>query len=91
MLVLYRSFAPVEGGEAVMDIALDALMRRGVVVIRQTFTHPHVFPSSQVRSAPRAVAGVLQPVLCCGGVFGDEGESAHRIASRGAVICYGTR
>lgn len=72
--------------EAVMDIAHDALIRRGVL-IRQSLTLPHVFPS-QVRSGPRAVPGVLQPVLCCG-VFA-EGESVYRI-SRGGVICYGTR
>lgn len=54
-----------------MDIAQDALMRRGVL-IRQSYTLPHVFPS-QVRSGPRAVPGVLQAVLCCGAFV--EGES----------------
>ncbi|MPC19070.1 hypothetical protein E2C01_011976 [Portunus trituberculatus] len=40
--------------EVVMDIAHDALMRRGLL-IRQRFTHHHVF-LSQVRSDPRAVS-----------------------------------
>lgn len=67
-----------------MDIAHDALMRRGVL-IRQRLTHHHVF-LSQVRSAPRAVPGVLQPVLCCG-IF-VEGESVYW---KSRVICYEPR
>lgn len=68
-----------------MDIAHDALMRRGVL-IRQRFTHHHVF-LSQVRSGPRAVPGVLQPVLCCG-IF-VEGESVYRTSR--VVICHEPR
>ena len=68
--------------EVVMDIAHDALMRRGLL-IRQRFTHYHVF-LSQVRSDPRAVSGVLQLILCCG-IF-VEGESVYWTSR--VVICY---